>query len=51
MPMCWALKSMETAGIRCDGDTLEIEDMVRTATFFDLDNNALMLAQDLTKPH
>ena len=31
-----------------DGDTDVIEGMVKTATFYDPDGNALMLAQDLT---
>ena len=42
---------MEAAGIRFDGETMEIEGMVRTATFYDPDGNALMLAEDLTKAH
>lgn len=44
-------KAMEAEGIRFDGDTVEIEGMVRTVTFYDPDNNALMLAQDLSKPN
>lgn len=43
-----ARKAMEDAGIRFDGDTEVIEGMVKTATFYDPDDNALMLAQDLT---
>jgi predicted enzyme related to lactoylglutathione lyase len=38
------LESQET---RFDGDTVEIEGMVRLATFYDPDGNAFMLAQDL----
>ena len=41
--------SLEAAGVRFDGDTETIEGMVSTATFYDPDGNALMLAQDLTK--
>lgn len=42
-----ARAEMETAGIRFDGPTETIEGMVSTATFYDPDGNALMLAQDL----
>ncbi len=40
--------ALETAGVKFDGDTETIEGMVSTATFYDLDSNAMMLAQDLT---
>lgn len=40
--------SLEAAGVRFDGDTETIEGMVSTATFYDPDGNALMIAQDLT---
>ncbi len=40
--------ALETAGVKFDGDTETIEGMVSTATFYDLDGNAMMLAQDLT---
>jgi len=40
--------SLEAAGVKFDGDTETIEGMVSTATFYDPDGNALMLAQDLT---
>ena len=43
-----ARKDLETAGVRFDGDTLVEEGMVATATFYDPDGNALMLAQDLS---
>jgi len=43
-----ARQAMEAAGIEFDGDTDVIEGMVSTATFYDPDRNALMLAQDLT---
>ena len=42
-----ARAEMERAGIRFDGPTETIEGMVSTATFYDPDGNALMLAQDL----
>ncbi|XWN31486.1 MAG: VOC family protein [Devosia sp.] len=44
-----ARKHLEAAGVRFDGETETIEGMVSTATFYDLDGNALMLAQDLTE--
>ena len=43
-----ARNALEAAGVRFDGDTEVIEGMVSTATFFDPDGNAMMLAQDLT---
>lgn len=39
---------LEAAGVRFDGPTEVIEGMVSTATFYDPDGNALMLAQDLS---
>ena len=39
---------LEAAGVRFDGDTVAIEGMVSTATFYDPDGNALMIAHDLT---
>ncbi len=41
-------KKLEAAGIRFDGETDVVDGMVATATFYDPDGNALMLAQDLT---
>ena len=41
-------KCLEAAGVKFDGDTEVIDGMVSTATFYDPDGNALMLAQDLT---
>jgi len=41
--------ALEAEGVRFDGETETIPEMVSTATFYDPDNNALMLAQDLTK--
>lgn len=43
-----ARKNLELAGVDFDGETQVIEGMVSTATFYDPDRNALMLAQDLT---
>ena len=40
--------SLEAAGGAFDGETETIEGMVSTATFYDPDGNALMLAQDLS---
>ena len=40
--------ALEAADVRFDGPTETIEGMVSTATFYDPDGNALMLAQDLT---
>ncbi|WP_368183650.1 VOC family protein [Aestuariibius sp. HNIBRBA575] len=39
---------LEQANVKFDGDTDVVEGMVKTATFYDPDGNALMLAQDLT---
>ncbi len=44
-----ARAALERAGVSFDGETETIEGMVSTATFYDPDKNALMLAQDLTK--
>lgn len=43
-----ARKKLEAAGVKFDGVTETIEGMVSTATFYDPDGNALMLAQDLS---
>ena len=43
-----ARASLEAIGVKFDGDTETIEGMVATATFYDPDGNALMLAQDLS---
>lgn len=39
---------MENVGVRFDGPTDVIDGMVKTATFYDPDDNALMLAEDLS---
>lgn len=41
--------ALEGAGVTFDGPTETIPEMVKTATFYDPDGNALMLAQDLTQ--
>ena len=38
---------LESKDVKFDGDTLEFPGMVKLATFFDQDGNALMLFQDL----
>ncbi|WP_172299067.1 VOC family protein [Pseudoruegeria sp. HB172150] len=43
-----ARSALEAVGVRFDGPTETIEGMVSTATFYDPDGNALMLAEDLT---
>ena len=43
-----ARAALEGAGVKFDGPTDVVEGMVKTATFYDPDGNALMLAQDLT---
>jgi CreA protein len=43
-----ARQKLEEAGVRFDGPNDVIESMVQTATFYDPDGNALMLAEDLT---
>lgn len=43
-----AREALELAGVSFDGETETIEGMVSTATFYDPDGNALMLAQDLS---
>ena len=40
--------ALEADGVKFDGETETVEGMVSTATFYDPDGNALMLAQDLT---
>lgn len=43
-----ARTKLEAAAVKFDGETVVVEGMVKTATFYDPDGNALMLAQDLT---
>jgi CreA protein len=42
-----ARKHLESLGTKFDGETYEIEGMVKLATFYDPDGNAWMLAQTL----
>ncbi|WP_269582478.1 VOC family protein [Roseibium sp. Sym1] len=44
-----ARTALEEVDVKFDGDTETIEGMVSTATFYDPDGNALMLAQDLSR--
>lgn len=43
-----ARQKLERAKVKFDGETDVVEGMVKTATFYDPDGNALMLAEDLT---
>lgn len=43
-----ARRDLEAVGVKFDGETVVIEGMVSTASFYDPDGNALMLAQDLS---
>lgn len=43
-----ARRKLEQANVKFDGETDVVEGMVKTATFYDPDGNALMLAEDLT---
>lgn len=43
-----ARASLEKSGVKFDGETIVVEGMVKTASFYDPDGNALMLAEDLT---
>lgn len=44
-----ARSALERVGVKFDGDTEVIEGMVSTATLYDPDGNALMIAQDHTQ--
>ena len=43
-----ARASLETNGVKLDGDIMEIPEMVKLQTFYDPDGNSLMLYQDLS---
>lgn len=43
-----ARQKLEQANVKFDGPADVVEGMVKTTTFYDPDDNALMLAQDLT---
>ena len=42
-------EALEKAGVEFDGDTIEVEGMVKVAAFFDPDGNGLMIAEDLSE--
>lgn len=42
-------RTLEARGVRFEGPTQTHEGMVRLATFYDLDDNPFMLAQDLQR--
>jgi hypothetical protein len=44
-----ARKQLEAKKVRFDGPNIVHEGMVKLATFYDLDGNALMLYQDLQR--
>ena len=44
-----ARRTLEAQGVRFDGPTRQLGEMVRLATFFDPDGNALMIYQSLGK--
>lgn len=55
--LTWGVKDIESAkeelenkGVKFDGDIRTIADMVKLATFFDIDGNCYMLYQDLSLP-
>ncbi|WP_412552166.1 VOC family protein [Shimia sp. MIT1388] len=43
-----ARSALEAADVKFDGPTQVIPEMVKLATFYDLDDNAFMLAEDLS---
>ena len=45
-----ARSTLESQGVKFDGDTLVIEGMVKLATFFDPDGNSLMFFESLEQP-
>ncbi len=49
MDIAVARAALEKVNVKFDGETETIEGMVSTATFYDPDGNALMLAQDLSQ--
>lgn len=44
-----ARAALEEAGVAFDGDTVVVEGMVKLATLYDPDRNALMIAQNLAE--
>jgi predicted enzyme related to lactoylglutathione lyase len=54
--LTWGVKDIELAKkilqehkVKFDGEIMTIPDMAKILTFYDLDGNSLMIAQDLTK--
>lgn len=45
-----ARAQLESRDVPFDGETITVPDMVKLATFYDLDGNKLMLYQDLSSP-
>ena len=43
-----ARADLEAKSVKFDGDTITMEGMVSIATLYDIDGNALMIAEDLT---
>lgn len=46
-----AKAALDAAGVRQDGDIMEVPEMVKLLTFYDPDGNALMFYQDLSNAH
>ena len=53
--LTWGVKDIKSAadelkskGVKFDGDIRNIEEMVKLATFFDIDGNCFMLYQDIS---
>lgn len=42
-------QALEKEGVQFDGETIEVEGMVKVAAFFDPDGNGLMIAEDLSQ--
>lgn len=43
-----ARAALESRDVRFDGETITVEGMTKIATFYDPDDNALMISEDLT---
>jgi len=41
-------KALEAAAVKFDGETIVVDGMVKVATFYDPDGNAVMMAEDLS---
>ena len=42
-------QALEKEGVQFDGETIEVDGMVKVAAFFDPDGNGLMIAEDLSQ--